>query len=288
MICIKNIYESVIADSRIDFPQESLSPVIWDKNKEYVLKEEVKNDIEKAIKILKEQFPIIDESRIVGSICSNQYTDESDIDVHFTLNKTVLDDKEGDKLNKELKEFVEKTEELEEFYIGAYKVNFFFQINPFQDMMSAGVYDLDNDEWIVGPTEVPLDFNPYDEYKEAFPIIGEYVTKISIVMNNLKQEIKEYLADKDEKRFIKINNSVSDLLKIKKELREYRRSFSSPKSEDDAIKLREDKAWHQIDAVFKFIDKFGYLKKITIIERIFKDKSIISNNLEQFKNILEL
>lgn len=270
MILLKQIYESIINDSRIDFPQESLSLDVWDKiDGKYILKTSVKESILDLVQAIQKKaiYNIINDIRIIGSITSNQYTTSSDIDVHFTL-KTVPKDITVDDLNKKLKkEFKDK------LFIGTHPVEFYFQENPYQDLMSAGVYNIVKDEWVVGPTEVDLDFNPYEEFESAFPIIEDYCKRIDIIFGKINRNIENYLNKEDILFSELILREIKKLLAIKLELKEFRRSFSAPKSKEEAEIAREDKEWHKIDAVFKFVDKYGYLKKITLIENL-----IINNN----------
>lgn len=282
--------ESTVSDSRIDFPQEYLSNEVWDrKDGKYILKDDVKEVILDAVrKITKNTiFNIIKDIRIVGSICSNQYTSSSDIDVHFTI-KTLPKDISIDELNKKLKEYIKEDKDLNELFIVTHPIEFYFQQNEYQDLMSAGVYDINIDEWIAGPSDVELDFNPYDEYKNAFPIIGEYVKRIEQNLDFLKdllnKPVNKFLLEKEY--FNVIKKQIQKILNIKIELRDYRRSFSSPESVKDAQIKREDKEWHKIDAVFKFIDKFGYLKKITLLEKLIIDKELTNDLLEEIKKII--
>ena len=291
MKTIKQIYECVINDSRIDFPHEGLTSTVWDKNdKGYILKEEVRDIILKAIKIIKENSEfndIIYKARIVGSICSNQYTLASDIDIHFLI-KRIPKDTGIDELNNELETYCKKNEYLSKLYIDTHQVNFYFQPNEYQDLMSAGVYDIDSDEWLIGPTEVPLDFNPYDEFSDAFPIVGKYIKKIENVLNRIKIAIDLYEIDQSELHNRNIVKEISNLKAIKKELKHYRHSFSKPTTAEEAKEYRDDKEWQRIDAVFKFMDKFGYLRKITLINNLIEDDSneINKDKIEKLKGLI--
>jgi len=150
--------------------------------------------------------------------------------------------------------------------------------------MSAGVYEVEQNEWIVEPTIVPLDFNPYDEFKDAFPVIGKYVKEIEECLNSIKTLIVD---EKAKLSSLELKKHIKRLLEIKLELKEYRRSFSSPKNAEEAELYRQDKEWHKIDAVFKFIDKFGYLRKITLIEKIVKDDQLTDEQvIEKIKDII--
>lgn len=284
MINLIRLFENTINDSRIDFPQENLSTDVWEKSdSKYILKSNVRDVILDAVRLITKEdiFNIIKDVRIVGSICSNQYTSSSDIDVHFIL-KTLPKDITVDELNKRLKVFIKENDKLNNLFIETYKVEFYFQQNEYQDLMSAGVYIIEDDNWLIGPSEVELDFNPYEEFQDAFPIIGEYIKRIEDQVNVIKKLIN------DPGDLEILNDEIQSLLDIKKELKEYRASFSSPENEEEAAEYREAKEWHRIDAVFKFIDKFGYLKLITKIEKAVNDKDLINKDIiEELKEILK-
>jgi len=286
MINLKRIYESVVNDSRIDFPQETLCLEVWEQKADsYILRHEVREQILDIIKTLREQpiFNIIGNIRIIGSICSNQYTAFSDIDVHL-LPTNIKKDMSSDELNKKLTEFINSKIDKDKLMIETHPLQFYFQYNEYQDLMSAGVYEVEQNEWIVEPTIVPLDFNPYDEFKDAFPVIGKYVKEIEECLNSIKTSIA---SEKVKISSTEFKKHIKRLLEIKLELKEYRRSFSSPKNAEEAELYRQDKEWHQIDAVFKFIDKFGYLRKITLIKKIVKDDQLTDEQvIEKIKDII--
>ena len=299
-ITFKELYESVVNDSRIDFPQETLPLEVWDKTDgKYSLKSDVKDTLLKAVKLIKknrEFNKLIGKTHIVGSICSNQYTTTSDIDIHFTI-KAVPANKTIEELNDDLVDYMkDHNKELYTLFIDTHPVTFYFQINEYQDLMSAGVYDIDTEEWIVGPNEVALDFNPYIEYADAFPIVGSYIKKIETILTKINQAIAAYntvyAEDKKSDKLVEIRtnifNEIKNLLSIKKELKIYRRSYSAPTSEEEAEKGRIDKNWARIDAVFKFMDKFGYLRKIVLITRLIDNVNEINNNdIEKLKGYLQ-
>jgi len=89
---LEKILEDV-KESSIDFPQESLDLAIWDKKDDtYTLREDVKK---KILGVL-EEYPdvslleIAEEIHIVGSLCTNQYLDSADLDIHIVPNMEKL------------------------------------------------------------------------------------------------------------------------------------------------------------------------------------------------------
>lgn len=79
-------------ESVLDIPQMDLDPVVWSRSEEtksYELTEEANSKIFNIIEWISkhDQLSVYLNNfsvRIIGSITSNQYTDTSDIDLHFT------------------------------------------------------------------------------------------------------------------------------------------------------------------------------------------------------------
>jgi len=83
---LEKILKNEVDESSIDFPQEDLDLSVWDKEDDsYTLREDVK----KKILAVLEKYPdvplleIAKEIRIVGSIATNQFLPESDLDIHI-------------------------------------------------------------------------------------------------------------------------------------------------------------------------------------------------------------
>lgn len=131
-------------ESVLDTPRNDLDPTVWKKeNGVYNLTEEASCKIMSIASWVMVKTGINNFSlHIAGSITSNQYSDKSDIDLHFCISN--LDEITVDELNKEIrKDFDDEiVDDLK--YIGTHKVELYFQINPFQDMMSIGCYDFFN------------------------------------------------------------------------------------------------------------------------------------------------
>ena len=74
-------------ESVIDFPKDTLCPDVWEKvvaadgmDEVWQLKHDVKD---KVLKVWKHVCPNAKVVHITGSITSNSYTENADIDVHF-------------------------------------------------------------------------------------------------------------------------------------------------------------------------------------------------------------
>ena len=96
----KTVSESLKKESSIDYPvSEGLCPEIWDTSVDgkWLIKPEIKQRaLELVDKLLAKYHVEAKGVNVVGSICSNQYTDDGDVDVHIQVD---LPEDVAEKLN---------------------------------------------------------------------------------------------------------------------------------------------------------------------------------------------
>ena len=157
--------ESIKKESTIDYPvSEGLCPEVWDRiDNGYVIKEDIKQKVTELVDKLLARYHIEAKGvNVVGSICSNQYTDDADIDIHILVGLPL---ETSEKLNNLRKLESDKIFQDDYLFIGLHPLEFYFQPNLYVDMGSCGCYDLMNDKWLSGPQLVDLEFDPYEEYE---------------------------------------------------------------------------------------------------------------------------
>ena len=266
-------------ESVIDFPKAGLCPEIWEKVVDdtglgdmWKMRQEVKDKLVAIVQELQtaQLLPVNGlVIHVTGSITSNQYTENADIDLHFHSDSLQLNsNEEVDKLNKELRASYKQE------FIGKHPIEIYYQDNKFQDYMSVGCYDVTNDIWEVGPEIADSSFNPYAEYydeakkqSEAMAsqirnkILSVYETAIALKKNlgtefgqNLRGVLLEQLA------------SVQALYDS---IRKTRKVYSSPTSKEEALQFRTSRKWHIADTAFKLFDKYGYLAILKSFMQIF-------------------
>ena len=266
-------------ESVIDFPKAGLCPEIWEKVVDdtglgdmWKMRQEVKDKLVAIVQDLQtaQLLPVNGlVIHVTGSITSNQYTENADIDLHFHSDSLQLNsNEEVDKLNKELRASYKQE------FIGKHPIEIYYQDNKFQDYMSVGCYDVTNDIWEVGPEIADSSFNPYAEYydeakkqSEAMAsqirnkILSVYETAIALKKNlgtefgkNLRGVLLEQLA------------SVQALYDS---IRKTRKVYSSPTSKEEALQFRTSRKWHIADTAFKLFDKYGYLAILKSFMQIF-------------------
>jgi predicted nucleotidyltransferase len=292
----------LLKESSIDYPQKDLDLTIWDKTEDglYKLKASIKEQILDVINIypLYDLRPIIEEVRIIGSICTNLYTNESDIDVHLILKPDVKLDLE------DLQVEVKRWSRNNPIYIEEHPIELYIQLNPAQDLLSGGVYNIMKDEWLKGPTLEDSSYDPYEVFNGILDTVQELAIEADISLGELRRDVIDYsiirnafgqlpfeyrekLKDKLQHKVEEIEDSINELLKDKKEWIAMRKTSSQPRSEKEALyDVELSKRWGNANATFKFLNRYNYIKVISQLEQMMKDDNIDTEEMDDIKNLL--
>jgi LysM repeat protein/predicted nucleotidyltransferase len=268
-------------ESILDIPHEELDSLVWEKTEEglYVLTDLANGNIQTIVDYVSKCFSLKNPSvKITGSITSNQYTSESDIDIHISFEG--LTEENSEEMNKKLRQCYETFKsESNASKIGNHPIEVYFQSNPYQDLMSVGCFDFNARIWLVGPELKPVDYDPYAEFYSddmhyLKDIIGDIRNNIldcyetAMVIQGTKNEEFKNSAFGELKQKIKRGVDIFNAAK------QCRKVFSNPTSVEDALEKRTSKKWKIADSSFKLMDKFGYLK-------ILKQFSNINDKLDK-------
>ena len=258
-----------LAESILDRPKEGLDPDVWAVNAEgeHVPTIQASQKIDAVVQWAVAKFGITDPIvHVTGSIASNSYGDKSDVDLHFCSETFKPDD--PDAFNKEFRaafaeEFGPETGS-ENGFIGVHPIEVYFQVNPFQDMMSVGCYDYLNRKWESGPELKDTAFDPYSEYYEKdMKHVQSIVKDVRSVIFEAYEKALVLRKATDgkfvEKLYGKLVESLKDAGELFEKIRKSRKVMSSPKSKEAALKMRKSRKWHVADSAFKLFDRFGYI-----------------------------
>lgn len=296
--------EQRVEESSIDFPRQALDPSVWQKvDNTYELRRATKDHILKILdRYEKESLRAIARAiRIVGSICTNQYTDYVDIDVHIEpkdkLKYTAEDQVEV------IKWFNENRDEIDG-WIDDHPIEVYLQLDPNQDLLSDGVYDLLNDMWVKGPKIADMSYDPYEDFKGIADEVRNQVAKADELFGELKRDVIDYEVIKDamgkmpsetKELFLKrlgskleeIEDDIEALYSRRGEWTTMRRRASKPTTPEQA---REDielaRRWKDTNAVFKFISRYQYLRTIGDLEALIRDEQVTPDEISVIKNIM--
>jgi len=300
----KKFLNRSVFESSIDFPREDLDSAIWDKEDDtYILRAEVK---EKIFGILKRypDVPLLEiakEIRIVGSICTNQFLSESDLDIH------IIPENLGNWSEKDIKLlmdwFSEHRDEISG-YVGTHPAEVYIQLNPDQDLMSDGCYSLLSDKWLVGPKIVSMSTDPYDDFSRIAQDIRDEVEDADRLFSELKRDVIDYevikqameeMSGEDKERLLqKLHSKLEELevgiealYKERGEWVDTRHTASKPETPEQALKDVElAKNWKDVNATFKFIHRYQYLQVIKNLEELLSDEKITDEEVDKIKNIM--
>ncbi len=294
----------LLLESVIDFPKSGLSTNIWIKSgNTFTIKPDVKS---KILSIL-ESYPDVDltsiaqEIRIVGSICSNTYSDDADIDVHIVPKK---DSKADEAFQKEVMKWVRRHEDEPWFNINGHPIEIYIQLNAAQDLLSDGCYDLLEDKWLAGPKIVSMDYNPYEDFAGIFDDIRSSVREADNLFGELKRDVIDFDVIKDainrlpvqyqnkllvtlKQKLEEIEEDIVRLYKERKDWSDARKNASKPDSVEQARNdIELAKSWKNTNAIFKMISRYRYMKTIQLLEKLANGRSVKPSDVEIIKHIL--
>lgn len=297
----------IFTESILDAPQDTLDQNVWNLQtdpKKPSLQSEAKAKLDKAISWVQDKYHFEDLSvYIIGSICSNSYSDSSDIDLDFCAKNATKDDDDPEVV-KEFgwrfkKDFIDNYIEAnqEDAMIGGHPLEVYFNPNPFQCFTSIGCYNVLEDKWEVGPVIKSENYDPIadlytDSTKQAKDIIDDIrdiifdLYQLSIVA---KKSSSQKFKDARETEIRKKLEKSGEILSLMKKTRS---KFQTPvKSREAALKRRDDRRFHVADAAFKFLDKFGYidiLKKFAEMSYSEEDGGVDLDQEELFDNVVKI
>ena len=262
--------EEEVDESILDAPKPEMDHAVWQDGPDGP---ELTETARRAIEIVTAWavdggwIPEDANVRVVGSIASNQYSDGSDVDVHFSSEAIDYggDDKYG--FNKRFKDaFAEFAgQRPDAAAVGGKPLEVFAQKNVFQDFTSAGCYDVKTGKWEVGPDVKGTAYDPYAEfYDDDMEFAGELVDDIrkAVILAYEKAIVLRAASDKDFKRkagddFISAAKFASKLFDKIKGMRRAAQG-DDPSSREAALAKRHDRRWHIADSTFKLLGKLGY------------------------------
>ena len=278
-----------LLESVLDAPKPGLDPAVWQDDPDGgqpVLSEEALRKLGRALEWVQEQYKFSNLSvYIIGSICSNSWSENSDIDIDFCAPGATQDDTDEDVV-KEFgwgfkKNFIENYMEKfpEDSKIGTHPFEVYFNPNPFQCFMSVGCYNVLEKKWEVGPEMKSEGYDPVSKY------YADAMKQVDKILKDIREKIFELyelafvskkssdLSFKDE-TFKTIFEKLDDISELFKTMKRVRANFQKPcKSKEEALKRRKDKRQHVVDAAFKFLEKFGYIQIMRDVIKLYDDKN---------------
>ena len=291
-------------ESTASFPSEDLPLDIWDKDEtgNYKIKPELKETILDALS----QYPDADlldmaqSIKVVGSIGTNLYDEDADIDVHIEPKPEVIEGKSEDELaefQRDVMNWFKNEREEKGWAVGQHPLEIYFQLNPVQDYFSDTVYDLLSDVWIKVPKKYDMSYNPYTQYGDIFTELDEAVAPADVLLGKIHRDVSDVkkLQGKNydstlQEQLDGIQQSILALKDCKEQWRLIRRRNSAEVPDEmpeDPETLQHPDEWKRDNTIFKFIDQYKYFDVVNKLSKLLDENDqLLPDAVQQIPSIL--
>jgi hypothetical protein len=298
-----------VMESNIDFPNDGLATSVWQVAGGGAETPMLRSDVKDLIWSVLRKYTALPLTQaaaihIVGSIGTNQYTPDADVDVHIQMKSEDLPaSKPSEDWVKDVFKFFRQDSNKE--FVGAHPVEVYLQLNDKQDFLSDAVYDFVNDKWLKGPKIEASDFNPYDVYGSVIDELRKVVQEADLDLAELQRDVIDYeviqsamqkipreyqqkLTANLREKLLEIETEIKELMKNKKEWVDARRGASKPTSVEQAWNdVNLAKTWAEKNALAKFLSRYGYLRVITDLEKLVGEGPLKDEDVPVVKTILK-
>ena len=307
MIKLLEELRNLFKESSISFPSEDLPLDIWLKTEDsYILQPELKEKILNALS----KYPNLDllglaeAIHIVGSIGTNLYDEDADIDIHIVVDpEKVIDPEET---QRDVMNWFKNNRNENDWYVGLHPYEVYLQLNPVQDYYSDTVYNLLTDEWLKPHKTYELNYNPYAVYGDVFDELQQLAAPADIAIGELRrdvidynrlmkaiqkttpeiqEELKIYLEDK----LAEIEIDIEELAKNKEIWRAVRHSNSIMTDDpiEDIKNLAQSDAWKRGNSMFKFLDRYQYFSLVNSLNKLLDNESLTDEDVPKIEELLK-
>lgn len=301
-----------IYESSIDYPQKDLPSDVWGKKGEdYILLPQVFYKIWGILDMFPDMFltDIATQEdgeqaiHIVGSLCTNLYTKDSDLDVHIVVDDSF--EYFGDEEYQEyVKKWFEDNRDEIQGYVGSHPVEVYLQYDANQDYLSDGCYNILSGRWYSGPKIAPANYDPYEDYSHVMKLVQQEAGEADKLLGELKRDVIDYdtirsalssmdadsrkrLSDKLESKLEDMEKDIERLYSKRKEWVDLRRGASKVSDAEEAKQdVEKVKDWNDKNAMVKFLSRYQYYKVIAELHDLMDDDKIDSDEVDDVKDIV--
>jgi len=282
---------SLLFESVIDITRDGLSPQVFDnpKSDNPTLKHDVLHKIRHDVGRISADVQV-ENYFIKGSILTNQWTRNADIDIFIQIDSTLTDDELRDLLYDTWSEIDDSYEE------GiSHPFQYYLSSKSYDFDNTEAAYDVENLEWIKKPTTKSIDI---DDYMSKY---RKYVSKFADYSEELRRDVIDYEILKEIPRddvkgiegmansqLERIESDIIDYLDTYAEVRDMRQAAFSGDMTPAELKQYGVKSKLPGNVIFKFIERYHYqdlAKKLRAI--IGKDKELDEREYEELNKILK-
>lgn len=246
---------------------------------------------------------------LVGSSTTNQFDETSDIDVGFTVDKASFKRKEPryrDLSDKSIDLVIKRAiiDQINDklLFDTSHSVNYYYN-KPEDKSAFDSLYDIVTDLWERGPTTVPLDFNPEEEFPDVWDDARRLAEGFDIGIGNLRRDSID-----TENIFKRIENSETPerykcllnkiIFNIEKEIHKLtkghedvwqKRKIAFSRDPDELRTLwNKSKNFSPENIRYKLLEKWRYIKLLHELEKIWAGDEPKENRVMSIANLFKL
>lgn len=274
----------------LDWPKSTLDPLVWTQGQN--LKPEVKEFILGFISSFaqannfKDTNAWITDVKIVGSLTTNCYNSNSDMDIHIAVDLPKFVEVEHPEMSeKEASEYLDgirkQVDQVKAKVLGTEHPTEIYFENAFTNKASqefSGTYSVLNDEWLKYPHIVDQNFDIEKLHPELLSLAKETASELDAAFGEIKRDVqdikelqetindwpseqRESFEKKLQKRLDILENEIKELVDIR---------------EDVAEKRKHYKTMSEQEVRFKYLQKYFYMHVLTDLKTLLKQSPELS------------
>ena len=306
--------------SILDYQKDELCPKIWDRDG--LLHKNIKKFIYDAVKgfFITQDFKgyrdFISHIYIGSSLATYFYKDDSDLDVKIVIDTDKFkhyNHKYRDQLDIDIMdELIEAGRRsawltsLVPSTMHPLDVYFFAEseIDKKYLMKYDSLYNVITNEWVKEPKHIDGEISPSYMLNYARSIAQKYINKISKDIDETKRDsidfllLRDYMKGMDKhdlkdmaidyKNYLnKINDDVEALIEDKQIIKSLRKTAFSKRILNDQLEMMmQSLNYSKGNIIFKLIQRYGYLRILVEISRLFDGKKVNSDDVVDIYKIL--
>jgi hypothetical protein len=285
----------------LDWPRPSLDPVIWSEGS--ILKPEIKKFIMDFISSFaqannfKDVFAWITEVKLVGSLTTNCYNSNSDLDIHIAvdlpkfveLEHPEMSEKEASNYLDEIRKQVDQVKAKAPQTNHPLEIYFETEFTTKASQEFSGSYSVLNDAWLKYPHIVDQNFDIEKLHPDLLNLAKETASELDTSFGEIKRDVQDIK---------ELNETISDWppeqrelfeKKLQKRLDELEKDIQGlvDVREDVAEKRKHYKALSEQEVRFKYLQKYFYMHVLTDLKTLLKQSpELTTKDIPVVENIM--
>jgi predicted nucleotidyltransferase len=277
-------------ESILNINRNTLDPTVFEMTEvpgqQPKLMDPIKGEIMKKAKLIDKIVPI-KSVYIIGSILTNKYDPNSDIDVTIEVDPTDLDSLDASIIMKYI-----KTLNTEYANGTTHKINYYIIKGDFDFSKSDAIYDVPNDKWLKIPKSNDIDVqmhlsrfeNDLEEIAQSTEEIRRDLIDLEEIKSLTPRQINN-LKDMVQEKLDNLNHDIETLVTLHKTFKNIRKTAFDQYLTPNQIREIGSKNKLPENIIYKLVERYYYWDFIKKLEDIIENKKVGMNDLNKLKNI---